>query len=626
MCWLGSFGSPNTASARAAEVFGENHDAVVLEESLDIEIRSSEQARVRYLKRCKVNTPRGADDHKDASVFYSIPSVTIVKLEGTVTPPKGKAITTGKAHVVDGAAFAAYELYSDSRHRTLNLPGVVPGATVEHTYEMDVRSLQYLPGEFWFQDDEPARTRTLTVRAPLGFSIRFGAVGDMVRVEHSKRAEGSSVINSWVARDMPAFSLDSSSPPATDLVAKITIEPSTIVWGGHRLDASTWDGIARFYLDLARERMKASPEVAEAARRLTQETASEDSIRRVYEFVQRKVNYVAIELGIGGYQPHHNRDVLQHMYGDCKDKATLMIAMLDSLGIEVLPVLIRTRNAGLLDPGLPALSFNHAIVAVPAGDGYLFADPTSESTPFGAIPWWDQDASALVVTREGKGRFLRTPLSPPEDNRRDVTVSAGIDTSGNLHGTLTVSVRGVPREELARIADLKEMDRDEEIHDLLRDLIPGAEFASFSIGPVDETGAMELKAPMVYKGYVTRAGPVDILAPHLVRWPQIDRLASTDTRRQPVFFRNLSVDSSTLRLRLPPSRTVRTIPEPQMIEGPGVNAGTRFSLEELPRQLVVESTVTVSKREIPAADYPRLRAVLDHMTRQRTQAITLRSP
>ena len=57
-------------------------------------------------------------------------------------------------------------------------------------------------------------------------------------------------------------------------------------------------------------------------------------LRAPAAFAQRDIRYVAIEIGIGAYQPHAARDVLLNRYGDCKDKVTLLAAMLQEVGIE----------------------------------------------------------------------------------------------------------------------------------------------------------------------------------------------------------------------------------------------------------------------------------------------------
>ena len=85
--------------------------------------------------------------------------------------------------------------------------------------------------------------------------------------------------------------------------------------------------------------------------------------------MQRNIRYVGIEIGIGGLQPHTAEDVFRNRYGDCKDKATLLRAMLESVGIHSTWVLVDTRR-GFVDPKIPSVDGNHAIAAIEIPAGY----------------------------------------------------------------------------------------------------------------------------------------------------------------------------------------------------------------------------------------------------------------
>src|SRR5208283_3003611 len=92
-------------------------------------------------------------------------------------------------------------------------------------------------------------------------------------------------------------------------------------------------------------------------------------IQALAAFVQDDIRYVAIELGIGGYQPHAAADVLRHRYGDCKDKATLLSAMLREIGVASYYVIINSERGSLTTAAPPNIEFNHAILAIALPDG-----------------------------------------------------------------------------------------------------------------------------------------------------------------------------------------------------------------------------------------------------------------
>ena len=110
----------------------------------------------------------------------------------------------------------------------------------------------------------------------------------------------------------------------------------------------------------------------------------------------KQTRYVGLEFGIHGYQPYAVTQVFARKFGDCKDKASLLVAMLREIGVEASLVLARTRRGGDLDAEPASLApFDHAIAYVPKYD--LFLDGTAEFSGADELPAQDQDIPVLVV-------------------------------------------------------------------------------------------------------------------------------------------------------------------------------------------------------------------------------------
>ena len=173
-------------------------------------------------------------------------------------------------------------------------------------------------------------------------------------------------------------------------------------------------------------------------------------MNRLAQFVQHDIRYVAIELGIGGWQPHPATDVFTHRYGDCKDKTTLMSSMLHEIGIDSYHVSINTER-GSVTPDVPAhLAFNHVIIAIKLPDGVddpslvatmkdaklgkiLFFDPTDELIPFGQIAGNLQANYGLLVAPDG-GELVALPKQPSAMNGIQRKGKLTLDAAGNLKG------------------------------------------------------------------------------------------------------------------------------------------------------------------------------------------------
>jgi len=141
---------------------------------------------------------------------------------------------------------------------------------------------------------------------------------------------------------------------------------------------------------------------------------------------------VGLEFGIAGFRPHAAEEIFNNKYGDCKDKATLLLAMYKVAGIPAYYALIGTREMGKLEENIPMSQFNHAIVLAEVEGEMVWLDPTAEIASYGETPGENQEKLALVFFSE-KTKFLRVPLKSPEENRLrtemviDINLDASID-------------------------------------------------------------------------------------------------------------------------------------------------------------------------------------------------------
>ncbi len=195
----------------------------------------------------------------------------------------------------------------------------------------------------------------------------------------------------------------------------------------------SWEEAGVSYHTLFDNGEKPETEIASQVETLaTGQSDAFSKIEALYTYVSRQIRYVAIEIGVGGYQPHLPADVYKNKYGDCKDKASLLISMLNKIGMRGYPALVGTRGDVEADPKAPTLAtFDHMIVALPipanlrpavekfpaydSRNNILWIDPTSETDPLGQLPEMDQGVFALIAYPD-RGDLQRIPQAPPEQN------------------------------------------------------------------------------------------------------------------------------------------------------------------------------------------------------------------
>src|SRR6185312_13501516 len=139
--------------------------------------------------------------------------------------------------------------------------------------------------------------------------------------------------------------------------------------------------------------------------------------RFLYNYLQKNVRYVSVQLGIGGYKPFPASFVDEKKYGDCKALSNYMLTLLKTVGIPSYCAVINAgTNAEPADPDFVNDPFNHIILCVPFKNDTTWLECTSATSPFGKLGSFTENRKALLVTEDG-GKLVNTPRSTMQDNQ-----------------------------------------------------------------------------------------------------------------------------------------------------------------------------------------------------------------
>ncbi|MGI4827270.1 MAG: DUF3857 domain-containing transglutaminase family protein [Janthinobacterium lividum] len=352
------------------------------------------------------------------------------------------------------------QLYVDEKAKVADPPGRDPGGVIAVEYEL--RNRPYLAETNWeFQDELPRLNQSFTLVLPPGYTYT-------TTWAHHRQVEGADLENHhyrWEMNNESAIDLERVplSPATGSLTSRMSVHYSGP--GLMEPQDGTWQGIGEWYDTLAHDRIVATPDIAAKASELTAgKTDFYDKAEAIGNFVQGKIRYFVIEMGVGGYQPHTAEDIFRGKYGDCKDKATLLSAMLSSVGIHGALVMVDTER-GVIDPKDPSIVGSHmigaievpkgyespklhAVVTAKTGKRYLIFDPTWEETPFGQLEN-NLQGSYGVLLEGSASQVIELPVMNPELNTVRRTASLHLEADGVLKGTVTEK----------RFGDLAERER-----------------------------------------------------------------------------------------------------------------------------------------------------------------------
>ena len=341
-----------------------------------------------------------------------------------------------------------------------------------------------------------------------------------------------------------------------------------------------WGGMGKWYSALVGGRVDASPEIKQQVNALTaSKTTPLQKMEAIAGFVQHDIRYVAIELGIGGWQPHAAPDVFSHRYGDCKDKATLVRSMLHEIGIDSYHVVIYTER-GAVTPQTPANhGFNHAIMAIKLPDGLndsslvatlqdpklgrlLFFDPTNELIPFGQLPGYLQANYGLLVTPDG-GELIELPQQPSVMNSIERTAKLTLDPTGTLKGEVKEIRLGerASSERWRLRAVTKDSDRIKPIEELL-----GNSLTSFHITQASIVNLQQTDRPFGFNysfespNYAKNAGNLLLVRPRVIGNKGSGFLETKEPRKFPIEFEEPARDTDTFEITIPAGYVVDDLP------------------------------------------------------------------
>ena len=279
-------------------------------------------------------------------------------------PQSGKDYEVKDKDAVDrSAALTGEDLVSDVKIRTLKIPAGEVGNVVGYEIQYDGRPY-VLDDEWVFQREIPVKEARYTLQMPAGWEYKA------VWVNHGKVEPNPSGANQWqwLITDVPEIRPERRMPPWSGLAGRMAV---AFIAPGARPSKSflTWDDMAKWQTGLAEGKRDATPEISSKVAQIASgKTTPELKMQEIAQFIQKDIRYVAIEIGIGGWQPHSARDIYAHRYGDCKDKATLMSTMLKLTGIDSYYLFINTRR-GVVGPDTPPeRMFDHAILAIKLPD------------------------------------------------------------------------------------------------------------------------------------------------------------------------------------------------------------------------------------------------------------------
>src|SRR6185312_15353285 len=418
--------------------------AVLLEDTL-LTVGPDGKIVERYRNVTKILRPQGREYAKPVARFNK--DHKLLSFQIWSIGPDGHQYTVDKHDIIEAGEDEWGILYNDARFETADVAGTDPGGIV--AYEVTEQLPMYSGDEPWeFQNSVPTTKSVFEIDLPQGWQQRalwrkYASVQPTEVAPNHFR---------WELDNIPGINLESvpMAPAWAALAGRMEVYFSATPLPQ---DPQLWGRIGEWYNQLAAPESEGPADIAGESRSLTNTNADfMERIQKIATFMQTQIRYVGIEIGIGGYMPHPAEEIFRNRYGDCKDKVTLMVSMLDAVGVRATWVMVDT-DRGVVDPKVPSRIGDHMIAAIeiPAGyqnpalkavvtartgRRYLIFDPTNTYVPIGLLPTYLQGGYGLLIAG-ADSQVIELPVLSPSNDTVDRTASFTLAADGSLAGDVT---------------------------------------------------------------------------------------------------------------------------------------------------------------------------------------------
>ena len=553
----------------------------------------------------------------DADAVYLKSSSKVRDIRAWLFRLNGTTKYYGKDSVLDSVSDPD-DIYDEYRVKTIDASDEADvGMVFGYETVVEERPL-FTQDSFGFQRRLPTLFSRYTLNLPSGWqatSVTFN------RPEIKPTINGSSYV--WELGDMDPIPPEPDALSVTNLAPRIVVNfaPNDPSKSANRTFAS-WADVSRWATSLHDPQVIVDDNIAAKARELTANATTElDKIRAIGNFVQN-IRYISIDIGIAygnGYKPRSSSLVLSRGYGDCKDKANLMRALLKAVKIEAYPVSIFSGDPTFVQEKWPSPGqFNHCIIAVRVSKEtiaptvieneklgrLLIFDATDSYTQVGDLPDHEQGSYALVVAGSD-GELLKMPILPPDYNKLERKAEISLSADGAISGKINQKAYGQSASmERGRMSELSAAEYKSSLERWLTTRVKGGILTKAV--PNDKKNESEFDLDLEFNAPVyaqLMQGRLMMFKPAMVG--RLDQFSPVEGKRITPILIDSSSYSETIKVKLPDGFVVDELPDADKIETAYGKYSSKFEVSG--GFLLFSRSLVLNRMVVPPSGYEDVR-------------------
>lgn len=605
--------------------------AVVLydEEIVSVGQDNKLQTTDNYAVKALSNEGRG---FAIAKAYYLVSSGSVKDIKAWLIRSDGSVKYYDKKTILDVISDPD-DVYNEGRIKVIDgTADMQSGFTFGYTIVSEDTALFY-QDKFSFQGRLPVILSRYSLDLPQGWTAKgttFNAP------EITPQVSGSNY--TWEMRALPPIPFEPMGPSTANLSPRIAVNFSPANSSVANRTFNDWVDVSRWGSGLHDPEVVIDDNVAAKARELTAGAKTEfDKIKSIGKYVQN-LQYISIDIGVGygnGFRPRPSNVVLGRGYGDCKDKANLMRAMLKVVGIESYPIAIFSGDPAFVKAQWPSPSqFNHCIIAVkvsaetksptiiehPSLGRLLIFDATDSYTPVGDLPDYLQGSKALIMAGE-KGGLAEMPTLPGINNLLERNINATVLPTGELKGNIAEKAVGQTSTVFRReLRTLSQADYKKVLERWLSRSSTGTQLVNFKTKDQHEDASFDLDVEFAAPNYGQLMQDKLLVFKPVIVGRRNSVWFSDAVRTTPIELdANLMKESTTFSL--PVGFTVDELPDPVVLRS--TFGEYSAACEAKDGKLLCRRSLSMNRIIIPPSDYDKVKDFFAKMREAEQNSVVL---
>lgn len=591
--------------------------AIILlaDESFEVSEDNTVQYDMHYM--IKIFNERGKEKFSELVIGYDS-TFEEVELEYARTiKPDGTLIYVGDKNIRDVSIYLNYPLYSNARARIISMPEVAEGVIIDYRAKVFRKQLVNKKDfilNYRCQEGEPIKSAKFTVKIPKQRDFNYKVINSKYNTFGAKldpviKEEDNKKVYTWQIEDIPEIFPEPGMPPGSRVNPIIMMS-----------SFKKWDDIYGWWYELYKDKIRINEDIQEKIEELVKDKQSEaEKLRAIYNFCAQDIRYVAVEYGQAGYEPHDAKDIFKNKYGDCKDQAILLIAMLRTIGINAYPVLIGTYDHIDLQKDFPSLVFNHCIAVVNFQGEWIFLDPTGQTVSFGDLPSMDQDRLVFLILDDGY-KIISTPTFPAQNQSSNIEMQIKINEDGSITAKRKVRTHGVfAQSQRYWLQFTKPKLIKQTLEGTANGIAPGAKLIDYKIENEEDLDKdIILEYEFQSPEYLTKADKARLL-------PQFGGIGIgsvvKEDRVYPIEYPILIETTATVELELPQNLILKYLPQDLRINSRWFEFENVYTKED--EVITFFQRYRLKKKLITQEDYKEYKDLIEGIARKINQRIVL---